>query len=83
LLFLKPLGTFINMRQNESRVKLFSTRNGTFPQLLSALFSGSLRGLGRGSFVDKTTPQGAVSGRQLQNHAVVGGQPQGIFAGAP
>jgi hypothetical protein len=38
LLFLKPLGTFINMRLNPKTVNLFLPLKSVFPQKLTALF---------------------------------------------
>jgi hypothetical protein len=38
LLFLKPLGTFINMRLNPKTVNLFLPSKPLFPQEITALF---------------------------------------------
>jgi hypothetical protein len=38
LLFLKPLGTFINMNQDAKRVNLFLRQKGAFPQDISVAF---------------------------------------------
>jgi len=38
LLFLKPLGTFINMRLNAKTVNHFSRQKRAFPQIISVVF---------------------------------------------